>query len=52
MVLWWLLVDLPNISAIIDRLKMWLVPIERSFQGLSVAIETVRIDGDMAEWSL
>ena len=49
MVLWWLPVDLPNISAIIDRLETRLVLIERSFQGLSVAIETVRIDGDMAE---
>jgi len=52
MVLWWLSVDLPNISAIIDCLETWLVPIERSFQGLSVAIKTVRIDGDIAEWSL
>jgi len=25
------------------------VPIERSFQGLSVAIETVRIDGELME---
>ena len=49
MVPWWLSVDLPNISAIIDRLKTWLVPIERSFQGLSVAIKTVRIDGELME---
>jgi len=26
-----------------------MVPIERSFQGLSVAIETVRIDGELME---
>ena len=32
--------------------RCWIVSIERSIQGLSVAIETVRIDGDMAEWSL
>ena len=49
MVPWWLPVDLPNISAIIDCLKMWLVSIERSFQGLSVAIETVRIDKELME---
>ena len=49
MVPWWLPVDLPNISAITDRLETWLVPIERSFQGLSVAIETVRIDGELME---
>jgi len=49
MVPWWLPVDLPNISAIIDRLETLLVPIERSFQGLSVAIETVRIDGELME---
>ena len=49
MVLWWLLVDLPNILAVTDRLETWLVPIERSFQGLSVAIETVRIDGELME---
>ena len=49
MVPWWLPVDLPNISAIIDRLETWLVQIERSFQGLSVAIETVRIDGELME---
>ena len=47
MVPWWLPVDLPNISAIIDRLETWLVSIERSFQGLSVAIETVRIDEEL-----
>jgi len=49
MVLWWLPVDLPNISAIIDHLETRLVPIERSFQGLSVAIETVRIDEELME---
>ena len=49
MVPWWLPVDLPNISAIIDRLETWLVPIERSFQGLSVAIETMRIDEELME---
>ena len=49
MVLWWLPVDLPNISAIIDRLETQLVLIERSFQGLSVAIETVRIDEELME---
>ena len=49
MVPWWLPVDLPNISAITDRLETWLVPIERFFQGLSVAIETVRIDGELME---
>jgi len=49
MVPWWLPVDLPNILAIIDGLKTWLVPIERSFQGLSVAIETVRIYGELME---
>ena len=49
MVPWWLPVDLPNISAIIDCLKTLLVPIERSFQGLSVAIETVRIDEELME---
>ena len=26
-----------------------MVPIERSFQGISVAIETVRIDGELME---
>ena len=46
---WWLPVDLPNISAIIDRLETWLVSIERSFQGLSVAIKTVRIDEELME---
>ena len=49
MVPWWLPVDLPNISAVTDRLETWLVPIERSFQGLSVAIKTVRIDGELME---
>ena len=49
MVPWWLPVDLPNISAIIDRLETGLVSIERSFQGLSVAIETVRINEELME---
>jgi len=49
MVPWWLPADLPNISAIIDRLGTWLVSIERSFQGLSVAIKTVRIDEELME---
>ena len=49
MVPWWLPVDLPNISAITDRLKTWLVQIERSFQGLSVAIETMRINEELME---
>jgi len=49
MVPWWLPVDLPNISAIIDCLETYLVSIERSFQGLSVAIETVRIDEELME---
>ena len=49
MVPWWLPVDLPNISAIIDCLETLLVPIERYFQGLSIAIETVRIDGELME---
>ena len=49
MVPWWLPVDLPNISAIIDLLEMLLVSIERSFQGLSVAIKTVRIDEELME---
>jgi len=43
MILWWLPVDLPNISANTDYFKAWLVSIKRPFQGLSVAIETVRI---------
>ena len=49
MVPWWLPVDLPNISAIIDCLKTWLVSIERSFRGLSIAIETMRIDEELME---
>jgi len=49
MVPWWLPVDLPNISANTDRLEMWLVLIERSFQGLFVAIETVKIDEELME---
>jgi len=49
MVLWWLPVDLPNILANIDCLETWLALIERSFQGLSVAIETVRIVEELME---
>jgi len=45
----WLPVDLPNISAIIDCFETWLVPIERSFQELSVAVETVRIVKELME---
>jgi len=49
MVPWWLPVDLPNISSNTDYFEMWLVSIERSFQGLSVAIETVRIIEELME---
>jgi len=49
MVPWWLLVDLPNISANTDCFEAWLVPIKKSFQGLFVAIETVRIDEELME---
>ena len=49
MVPWWLPVDLPNISAIIDRFKMWLVLIERSFQGLSGAVKTMGIVKELME---
>jgi len=49
MVPWWLLVDLPNISAITDHFKMWLVSIERSFQGLLGAIKTVGIVKELME---
>ena len=49
MVPWWLPVDLPNISANTDRFEAWLVPIERSFQGLPVAIETVGIVEELVE---
>ena len=49
MVPWWLPVVLPNILAIIDCLETWLVSIERSFQGLSIAIETVRINEELME---
>ena len=51
MVPWWLPVDLPNISANTDCFETWLVSIKRSFQGLSVAIETVKIvEGLMEIW--
>jgi len=49
MVPWWLPVDLPDILANIDRFKALLVSIERSFQGLSVAIETMRIVEELVE---
>ena len=49
MVPWWLPVDLPNISANTDRFETWLVSIERSFQGLSVAVKTVRIVKELVE---
>ena len=49
MVLWWLPVDLPNILANTDHFKAWLVSIKRSFQGLSIAIETVRIAEELVE---
>ena len=38
-----------NSSANIDCLETWPVLIERSFQGLSIAIETVRIDRELME---
>jgi len=51
MVLWWLPVDLPNILANTDCFEVLLVLIERSFQGLSIAIETMRIiEGLMEIW--
>jgi len=49
MVPWWLPVDLPNILAITDCFKTWLVSIERSFQGLPVAIKTVGIVKELME---
>jgi len=49
MVPWWLPVDLPNISANTDHFEAWLVSIERSFQGLSIAIKTVRIVEELVE---
>ena len=48
-ILWWLLVDLPNISANTDRFKTGLVSIKRSFQGLLGAIETMRIVEELME---
>ena len=48
-ILTWLPTDLPNISANDDCLKMWLVLIKRSFQGLSGAIETVGIVEELVE---
>ena len=49
MVPWWLPVDLPNISANTDRFEAWLVSIKRSFQGLSVTVETMRIVKELVE---
>ena len=49
MVLWWLLVDLPNILAITDCFEMWLVSIKRSFQGLLGAIKTMGIIEELME---
>jgi len=49
MVPWWLLVDLPNISTNTDCFKTLLVLIERFFQGLSVAVKTVRIVKELME---
>ena len=49
MVPWWLPVDLPNILANTDCFETWLVLIKRSFQGLSVAIKTVRIVEELVE---
>jgi len=49
MVPWWLPFDLPNISANTDHFKTWLVSIKRSFQGLSIAVETVRIVEELME---
>ena len=46
---WWLPVDLPNISANTDHFEAWLLSIERSFQGLSVTIETMRIVEELVE---
>jgi len=42
-------VDLPNILANTDCFEAWLVSIERFFQGLSVAVETVRIIEELVE---
>jgi len=44
--------DLPDISANIDCLKMWLVLIKRFFQGLSIAIKTVRIVEELVKIGL
>ena len=49
MVPWWLPVDLPNILVTIDCFETWLVLIERSFQGLLGAIETMGIIKDLME---
>ena len=52
MVPWWLSTDLPDISADIDHLETWLVSIERSFQGLSRAVETVEIVEELVKVGL
>ena len=49
MVPWWLPVDLPNISANTNCFEAWLVWIERSFQELSAAIETMTIVKELVE---
>jgi len=52
MVLWKLSTDLPDISADIDCLETWLISIQRSFKGLSRAIETVEIIKELVEIGL
>jgi len=52
MVPWWLSTDLPDISADIDHLETWLVSIERSFQGLSRAVEIVEIVKELVKVGL
>jgi len=52
MVPWWLSTDLPDISADIDHLETWLVLIERSFQGLSRAVEIVEIVKELVKVGL
>ena len=49
MVTWWLPVNLLNISANINHLETWLTSIKRSFWGLFVAFETVRIIKELIE---
>ena len=52
MVLWKLSTNLPDISADIDCLETWLISIQRSFKGLSRAIETVKIIKELVEIGL